>query len=108
MGFIEGEGLGKQGQGITEPVKASLQKGRRGLGLQLKGFEPADVNWDFEKEKVSDYLFDHVFVHAKRLHITILLFCLIFSASCLCLMKLFIVFYDTASLRCICCFVGFS
>jgi len=53
MGFEKGKGLGKQSQGITEPVEASKQKGRRGLGLEVKGFEAADIDWDFEKETVS-------------------------------------------------------
>jgi len=56
MGYVEGEGLGKESKGITVPVEASKQKGRRGLGLQLKGFEPANIEWDFDKEKVSDHL----------------------------------------------------
>ena len=53
MGFQKGKGLGKKGQGITVPVEASLQKGRRGLGHEVKNFETANVDWDFSKEVVS-------------------------------------------------------
>nr|XP_056709258.1 cap-specific mRNA (nucleoside-2'-O-)-methyltransferase 1 [Euleptes europaea] len=51
MGFKEGEGLGKYGQGRQEVVEASQQKGRRGLGLTLKGFDgKLTVNWKDEPE----------------------------------------------------------
>lgn len=49
MGFREGEGLGKYGQGRKEIVEASTQRGRRGLGLMLKGFQ-GDLNVDWEDE----------------------------------------------------------
>ncbi|KAM4040522.1 LOW QUALITY PROTEIN: cap-specific mRNA (nucleoside-2'-O-)-methyltransferase 1 [Anomaloglossus baeobatrachus] len=46
MGFREGEGLGKFGQGRKDIVEASKQKGRRGLGLILKGFEKElNIDW---------------------------------------------------------------
>ncbi|TRY88519.1 hypothetical protein DNTS_014072 [Danionella cerebrum] len=49
MGFRVGEGLGKYGQGRKEIVEASTQRGRRGLGLTLKGFQ-GDLNVDWEDE----------------------------------------------------------
>ncbi|XP_078064727.1 cap-specific mRNA (nucleoside-2'-O-)-methyltransferase 1-like, partial [Mustelus asterias] len=51
MGYREGEGLGKFGQGRKEIVEASLQRGRRGLGLKIKGFDgDLDVDWHEETE----------------------------------------------------------
>ncbi|KAK6488700.1 cap-specific mRNA (nucleoside-2'-O-)-methyltransferase 1-like isoform X1 [Huso huso] len=49
MGFREGEGLGKFGQGRKEIVETSTQRGRRGLGLMLKGFQ-GELNVDWEDE----------------------------------------------------------
>lgn len=49
MGFREGEGLGKYGQGRKEIIEASAQRGRRGLGLTLKGFQ-GDLNVDWQDE----------------------------------------------------------
>ncbi|XP_064485017.1 cap-specific mRNA (nucleoside-2'-O-)-methyltransferase 1-like [Ornithodoros turicata] len=54
MGYKSGKGLGKSGQGITDIIEASKQRGRRGLGLIVDGFEPRpDVEWDFTKEKID-------------------------------------------------------
>ncbi len=50
MGFKEGAGLGKNQQGMIKPIEVSKQRGRRGLGLQIKGLEVEDVDWDFSKE----------------------------------------------------------
>ncbi|XP_068609863.1 cap-specific mRNA (nucleoside-2'-O-)-methyltransferase 1 [Brachionichthys hirsutus] len=49
MGFREGEGLGKFGQGRKEIVEASTQRGRRGLGLTLQGFQ-GELNIDWREE----------------------------------------------------------
>jgi hypothetical protein len=46
MGYKEGKGLGKAGQGRVEPVEISKQKGRRGLGMIIKGLEEETVHWD--------------------------------------------------------------
>lgn len=61
MGFREGEGLGKFGQGRKEIVEASTQRGRRGLGLKVQGFQgELNVDWRDEPEvrlinNYSDY-----------------------------------------------------
>ena len=51
MGFQIGEGLGKFGQGRSNIVEASKQRGRRGLGFEIEGLEADDVEWvETEKE----------------------------------------------------------
>jgi cap1 methyltransferase len=52
MGYKSGTGLGKAGQGIVEPVTASTQRGRRGLGLIIEGLEDEKVEWDESREHV--------------------------------------------------------
>ena len=54
MGYKEGSGLGKNAQGRTEIIEASQQRGRRGLGLTVKGLEPSgDVEWSEESDQVT-------------------------------------------------------
>lgn len=50
MGFKADTGLGKSGQGRLEPVEASNQRGRRGLGLRLDGIDVAATKWSPEME----------------------------------------------------------
>lgn len=55
MGYKEGLGLGKEQQGRVEIVEASNQRGRRGLGLKIKGLEPSqEVDWEFETEEIIE------------------------------------------------------
>lgn len=55
MGFREGEGLGKYSQGRKDIVEASNQKGRRGLGLTLQGFDrELNVDWRDEPEVTGE------------------------------------------------------
>ena len=56
MGHKTGKGLGKYGQGRVNIVEASKQRGRRGLGMTVRGFEPSDLEWDTAKERVSCHL----------------------------------------------------
>lgn len=53
MGYQEGKGLGKNEQGRVEIVEASKQRGRRGLGLHIKGLEMQNIEWNPDEEMVS-------------------------------------------------------
>lgn len=53
MGFKGESGLGKLGQGRLEPVEASTQKGRRGLGLRLDGLDMSAENWSPDMEVLT-------------------------------------------------------
>ena len=54
MGYSAGEGLGKKGQGRLEPVALSTQRGRRGLGLVLKGLETDQtIEWNSDDETIE-------------------------------------------------------
>ncbi|XP_062521278.1 cap-specific mRNA (nucleoside-2'-O-)-methyltransferase 1-like [Corticium candelabrum] len=49
MGHVEGKGLGKHEQGRSEIVSQTKQLGRRGLGMNIEGFEASDEGWVFEE-----------------------------------------------------------
>ena len=50
MGHEPGTGLGRSGEGIVEPIKESMQRGRAGLGTEgVSELEPEDVEWEEEE-----------------------------------------------------------
>ncbi len=64
MGYTEGKGLGKHEQGRVNIIEASKQRGRRGLGLQLRGLDADEsAEWDPNNDKVS--MFCYSCVHDK-------------------------------------------
>lgn len=50
MGFEEGRGLGRYGQGRSDIIETSQQRGRRGLGFRVEGFDDKDFTWEEEEE----------------------------------------------------------
>lgn len=51
MGYKKGKGLGKNESGRVDIVEASNQRGRRGLGLTLKGLEgKSGATWEEDEE----------------------------------------------------------
>ena len=53
MGHVEGKGLGKHEQGRSEIVSQTRQLGRRGLGMNIVGFEASEEEWTFEEVKFN-------------------------------------------------------
>ena len=50
MGCEAGRGLGREGQGIIEPIKESSQRNRAGLGAaRIAELEASDVQWEQEE-----------------------------------------------------------
>lgn len=54
MGFEQGGGLGRYGQGRSDIIEASQQRGRRGLGFRVEGFDDRDFTWEEEEEVVIE------------------------------------------------------
>ncbi|KAL4709996.1 hypothetical protein ACJJTC_015974 [Scirpophaga incertulas] len=55
MGYKSGKGLGKDEGGRVEPIEASTQKGRSGLGAKPSavGQAPKDFKWSPDEEKIE-------------------------------------------------------
>lgn len=47
MGYQSGFGLGKNKQGMTQPVSVEPHLSKRGLGLEIKNLEYSKDGWDF-------------------------------------------------------------
>ncbi|XP_050440326.1 cap-specific mRNA (nucleoside-2'-O-)-methyltransferase 1 isoform X2 [Adelges cooleyi] len=57
IGYKEGEGLGKNAQGLVNPVQLPTQKGRRGLGFSSQAPREAFVlDWNAEMKESTEIL----------------------------------------------------
>lgn len=53
MGYNKDKGLGKLEQGRIEPIEASEQQGRRGLGLKMDDFDAAALKFESNMEHIQ-------------------------------------------------------
>ena len=53
MGFDKTRGLGINAQGPTQIIEESKQKGHRGLGYTVEGFNDEAADWDFDTDPVT-------------------------------------------------------
>uniref|UniRef100_A0A915K601 Cap-specific mRNA (nucleoside-2'-O-)-methyltransferase 1 n=1 Tax=Romanomermis culicivorax TaxID=13658 RepID=A0A915K601_ROMCU len=54
MGFKHGRGLGKEQQGISQPIEVEMRLSRRGLGHEKTALEPSlNLTWDDENENIQ-------------------------------------------------------
>lgn len=53
QGYKDGEGLGKNRQGIAKPIEESKHKGRLGIGFNNGKNNEIVEEWDFSQEEVS-------------------------------------------------------
>lgn len=52
MGYKPGQGLGRQEQGIVQPISLNSNLGVRGLGLQVPKLDYSTDQWDFSLEEL--------------------------------------------------------
>ncbi len=52
MGYDETRGLGRNALGPTKLIEESKQKGLRGLGYTMQGFNDEKAEWDFDNDRL--------------------------------------------------------
>ena len=56
MGYDKTRGLGRDAQGPTKIIEESKQKGHRGLGYTVEGFNDEAADWDFDTDPVNIFI----------------------------------------------------